>query len=117
MDCILPVKSNGPLTSIKCFYPLPSRLLLTEIYNGPNKILKNANEYEFHGQSGVRIIFADKKLPYNDIKFQYPIPFSFPIPNDTHSEIIMSNVYYYEVTLLNKQNMIFYSKAILTMIS
>ena len=39
MEFNLPVKSSGPLTSIKCFYPLPTRLLLTEAYTGNNKIL------------------------------------------------------------------------------
>ena len=104
MEFILPVKSLGPLTSIKCFYPLPTRLLLTEDYTGNNKIVKNKNEYQFHGTSGNRIVFSDKKLPFVNDKLKYPIPFSFPIPTDSNIDIITSNVYYYEVTLLNKQN-------------
>jgi len=105
MEINLPVKSSGPLTSIKCFYPLPTRLLLTEAYTGNDKILKNKNEYQFHGASGNRIVFSDKKLPFVNDKLKYPIPFSFPIPNESDIDIITSNVYYYEVTLVNKQNM------------
>jgi hypothetical protein len=105
MEFNLPVKSSGPLTSIKCFYPLPTRLLLTEAYTGNDKILKNKNEYQFHGASGNRIVFSDKKLPFVNDKLKYPIPFSFPIPSGSDIDIITSNVYYYEVTLVNKQNM------------
>lgn len=105
MEFTCPVKSSGPLTSIKCFYPLPTRLLLTESYTGNNKIVKNKNEYQFHGTSGNRIIFSDKKLPFVCDKLKYPIPFSFPVPSDSDIDIITSNVYYYEVTILNKQNM------------
>ncbi len=105
MEFNLPVKSQVPLTSIKCFYPLPTRLLLTEAYTETNKIIKNKNEYEFHGASGNRIIFSDKKLPFVNEKLKYPVPFSFPVPSDTDVEILTSNVYYYEVKLLEKQNM------------
>ncbi len=104
MDIMLPVKSVGPLSSIKCFYPLPSRLLLNEQYTGPHKIIKNKNEYQFHGINGHRIVFSDKKLPFVAEKLKYPIPFSFPVPSETEVEIISSNVYYYEVTLLDIQN-------------
>ncbi len=105
MEFILPVKSQVPLTSIKCFYPLPTRLLLTEAYTESNKIIKNKNEYEFHGASGNRIVFSDKKLPFVNEKLKYPVPFSFPVPSDTDVEILTSSVYYYEVKLLEKQNM------------
>ena len=104
MNFTSPVKSSGPLTSIKCFYPLPSRLLLSELYTENNKILKYKNEYQFYGEHGNRIIFADKILPFINNKSKYPIPFSFPIPSESDVEILLSNVYYYEVTLLNKQN-------------
>lgn len=105
MDFTMPVKSQVPLTSIKCFYPLPTRLLLTEFYTENHKIIKNKNEYEFHGASGNRIVFSDKKLPFVNEKLKYPIPFSFPICTDTEIEIVTSNVYYYEVQILPKENM------------
>ncbi len=101
------IKTNGALTAIKCFYPLPTRFLLSEIYSGINKIVKIKNEYQFHGISGNRIIFADKKLPFISDKLKYPIPFSFPVHNNSNNhevEILISNVYYYEVTLLKTQN-------------
>lgn len=104
MDLNLPIKSNSPLTSIKCFYPLPTRLLLTEDYTDQHKIIKLKNEYQFHGIPGNRLIFADKKLPFITKKIKYPIPFSFPINNGNQIEIITSNVYYYEVKLLETQN-------------
>ena len=104
MNFILPVKSNSPLSAIKCFYPLPTKLLLSETYSGPHKIIKNKNEYQFHGNPGKRIIFADKKLPFVSDKLKYPIPFSFPISTEFDVEIIASNVYYFEINLLDKQN-------------
>ena len=100
----LPIKCDNPLTAIKCFIPLPSRLLLSELYTNSNSIIKINNEYQFHGLPGNRIIFSDKILPFqtNDIKM--PIPFSFPIYDDEHIDIVLSNVFYYELTIDNKKN-------------
>ncbi len=128
-NLILPVKCTNPLTAIKCFVPLPSRLLLSELYSGDDKIIKNNNEYQFHGKPGNRVIFADKILPFNyDSKLNTnlenvensddndcslsniqknisPIPFSFPLYNDLDEiEILQSNVYYYELTIESTQN-------------
>jgi hypothetical protein len=108
----LPISCDTPLAAIKCFIPLPTRLLLSEIYSGQNKIVKLNNEYQFHGKIGLnRLVFSDKILPFltnlNFIKF--PIPFSFPIYNDKNVEIVLSNVYYYELTLDSKKNINFNS--------
>ena len=83
MDFVLPVSCTGPLSAIKCYYPLPTRLLLTEFYSNTHKIVKTKNTYEFWGQQGNRIVFADKKLPWISEKEKYPIPFAFPINRKT----------------------------------
>ncbi len=102
-----PISCSNPLSAIRSFMPLPSRFLLSELYSGPNKIIKYGDEYQFHGKAGHRILFSDKLLPFSkknsDVK--YPIPFSFPLYNNETVEILQSNIYYYEVTLTNTINL------------
>lgn len=98
----LPIKCPSPLAAIKCFTPLPTRLLLSEIYTENHKIIKiSDSEYEFHGKQGTRIVFSDKILPFIS-KNKMPIPFSYPVYDDEHVDIILSNIYYWEVTLGTK---------------
>lgn len=98
-DLKLPIKCLYPLAAIKCFIPLPSRLLLSEIYTNNHKIIKiSDSEYQFHGKQGHRIVFSDKMLPYIS-KNKQPIPFSFPVYDDNNVDIVLSNIYYYEVTI------------------
>lgn len=100
----LPIKCSNPLACIKCFIPLPTRFLLSEQYTNEHSILKSLNNtYEFHGEPGNRLVYADKSLPYFD-KVKTPIPFSFPVYGDNNVEILLSNVYYYEVTIEKKIN-------------
>ena len=101
----LPLLCDNPLTAIKCFIPLPTRLLLNdELYNNDHKIIKLNDEYQFHGQSGNRIIFGDKILPFINDTIKLPIPFSFPIYTDTNVIFVLSNIYYYELSIENTQN-------------
>ncbi len=104
----LPVNCSNPLTAIRCFAPLPTRLLLSEIYQNEHKIIKNNNEYQFHGKPGNRVVFADKILPfkYNDENqlSNLPIPFSFPLYENNEIEILLSNVFYYELTVCQTVN-------------
>jgi hypothetical protein len=98
----LPINCNNPLALIKCFVPLPSRLIINELYNGQLLITKDVNKYTYGGTHiGGIITFADKILPYNNSFTKNPIPFAFPIYNKDHVDIILSNVYYYEVSLCN----------------
>jgi len=98
----LPIKCLNPLTAIKCFIPLPTRLLLSEIYTDNHKIIKiTDSKYEFHGKQGSRIVFSDKILPFIDNN-KTAIPFSYPIYNDDRVDIILSNIYYWEITLGDK---------------
>jgi hypothetical protein len=107
-----PIKCNIPLTAIKCFIPLPTRFLLDEQYKGHHQTNKSGNEYSFLGKPGNRILFADKILPFmtNNTSFfskeliKYPMPFSFPIYNENDVEIILSNVYYFEIKVKEKVN-------------
>lgn len=102
-----PIICSNPLSAIKSFIPLPTRLLLSEIYSNSNKILKFNNEYQFHGTPGHRILFSDKILPVKKIKskIKFPIPFTFPVHTNENVEILQSNIYYYEVTILDKVNL------------
>lgn len=101
----LPIKCSNPLAAIKCFVPLPSRFLLSELYVDEHKIIKLKDEYKFHGKPGNRIIFSEKILPFATNGEKIPIPFAFPIPQSDHIEIILSNVYYWEMTILEQQNL------------
>jgi len=95
LDC------DRPLSAIRCYVPLPTRFELNEFYNNKHKITKNDNEYMFKGSPGNRIMFGDVYTPFFISKnYKAPCPFSFPVNNN----IILSNIYYYEVTLLNKKN-------------
>lgn len=98
-----PIKCDYPLANIKNFIPLPSKFSLGNIYEDNNKITKDSNMYSFIGTPGNRIIFSDKILPYSG-KYKQPIPFSFPVYNDLDVEIMLSNVYYYEVTIEDTVN-------------
>jgi hypothetical protein len=101
-----PIICSNPLSAIKSFIPLPTRFLLSELYTNSNKILKFNNEYQFHGTPGHRVLFSDKILPAKKIKsnIKFPIPFTFPVHTNDNIEILQSNIYYYEVTILDKVN-------------
>jgi len=103
---IKPIICSNPLSAIKSFIPLPSRFLLSELYTNSNKILKFNNEYQFHGTPGHRVLFSDKILPVKRVKspIKFPIPFTFPVHTNENVELLQSNIYYYEVTILNKVN-------------
>lgn len=95
---------DRPLLAMQCHIPLPTEFIVSSFHINENLIIKNNNIYQFKGSAGNRIIIADKCVPYslfNDI----PIPFSFPIVcKAQNTEIIQSNIYYYEVTITNNKN-------------
>lgn len=97
----LPIKCDYPLGAIKSFTPLPNNFVITKKHIDSDKIIRENNEYQFHGQPGNRIISGNKILPHS---YNNPIPFSFPVYNDKCVDILQSNIYYYEVKIENKRN-------------
>jgi hypothetical protein len=86
-------------TLINCFIPLPTKLKFNNNY-----IYNFNNEYTYIGYetnelnilTTDRIIFLDNTIP---------IPFTLPLyKNNNIIELVLSNVYYYELSILNKFN-------------
>ena len=110
-----------PLSAIKCYIPLPDKMdISSNFYSSINNNITNYNNmYQFSGTPGNRIMFANSSVPFsfnNNIPLDVPIPFSFPNINSQENlshenisqknlEIIVSNVYYYEVTIENQVNL------------
>ena len=97
---------DKPLSAVRCYIPLPQKFYLSDIYKNQHKITKsNDNEYIFQGTPGNRIMFADMGIP-SSCDYKFPIPFTFPITNENkRTELLSSNIYYYEVTIEEKVNM------------
>ena len=101
----LPIISESYLSSIKCYMPLPTEFVITNKHINNNKIIKNNNIYEFHGIKGNRIVQSNTLLPfYNKKNVVSPLPFTFPIHTDDSIILTASNIYFYEVTILNNQS-------------
>lgn len=101
---IVKMEYNCPLIAIKTFIPLPTKLLLNDNLYKDNYLITYDNitkTYQFKGNpESIIILFGNNLLPYkNDDNISYPIPFAFPIYTDVSLDIILSNVYYYEVTI------------------
>lgn len=89
------IQIQNPLISLKCYCPLPSLFILKNINN--NKLINNNNEYHLYGTSNISVIYSNIHLPYK--QKHMPIPFSFPIYHKNKLEIVISNVYYYEIKI------------------
>jgi len=89
---------NNYYLTYKCFYPLPTKLV-NDGYILNNKITADGNIYSFDGTPTLnRILFANRLLP---LYGKDPIPFTFPIINKNDEIVLLnSNVYYYELELL-----------------
>ena len=97
------ITCDRPLLATKCFVGLPTEFELTAYHIGNNLIIKNEPDdkeiiYSFKGIQGNRIIMGNHMIPDSLIN---DIPFSFPIVCDNITEIIQSNIYYYEVTIMD----------------
>jgi len=104
-DLNIKIVCNDIFNSILNFILLPTKFILDEIYIEENNIINNDTEYSFLGINGTRNIFSNIKLPLIMDDIFYPIPFSFPVYIDYNRiKIYQSNVYYYEVTIINKKN-------------
>ena len=93
-----------PLTAINCYIPISTKLDITSYYVDQHKIIKNNDTYKFMGTPGNRIIFSDNMLPFiQDTK--HPIPFSFPVIQNNKLELLLSNIYYFELTITDTKNL------------
>jgi len=99
------LNSNYTISYLNTFIPLPSKLIVNDLYIDDDKIeIKDEYKYIFLGKTGLRLLFADKILPFNNNNITFPIPFSFPIINNNKLEIYQSNIYYFELSILNEIN-------------
>jgi len=91
------IKYNDDILSlIYSFIPLPTKLIINNNYKNIN------NEYTYLGIENINhILTTDRTIYLNNI-----MPFTLPIINNSNYsiELILSNVYYYELTILNKIN-------------
>jgi len=87
---------NNHYITYKCFYPLPTKL----INNNDN----NDNIYYLDEGDKNIILFGDRFLP---LCGSHPVPFTFPIVKNNTIELVNSNVYYYEVTVLEKGEILY----------
>ena len=89
--------NNNVFFNYITFYPLPTKLITKYCDN----IIENQNIYSFsyfNNNSKSILLFADRILPYHN---NSPIPFCFPIININNDiELIDSNIYYYELSIL-----------------
>lgn len=95
--------SSNIVSKYLTFFPLPTELT-TEYYTGNYEINKQNNTYHFINpvKNNNVILYSNKYLPYC---YKDPIPFTFPIINsDNDMELLSSNLYYYELTLLERTN-------------
>ena len=86
---------ENPLLSIMTFYPLPNEFNIN-ILGKPDTVVRKKDYYFFCGIPGDRILFGNRKLP---IINKDPIPFLFPIVKDNKTKTIISNTFYFEITL------------------
>jgi hypothetical protein len=92
--------SDNFLISLNSFHPLPISFITDFIDLSSIIIKENNNTILFIGKENEPIIlFGDRPLPIYNIN---PIPFTFPIINDNNILLLNSNVYYYEIEMLEK---------------
>jgi len=84
-----------PCLSLLTFYPLPNGLQYS-----PHEILEKNGYYFYLGEPADKILFANRRIPYFKTD---SIPFSFPITENHKTNIIQSNIFYFEVRLINKR--------------
>ena len=87
-----------PLLSLLTFYPLPFDLQI-DLLNDNDKVVMKNNYYFFMGDAGDRVLFANRRLPFYGID---PIPFAFPITDYNNTKIVLSDTFYFEITLGDK---------------
>lgn len=98
---------NNAYFSLLNFYILPTKFIVKDYKNENLIVEENNNILVYKGQENINLtIFADRNLPNNII---HPIPFTFPfINNNNEIELFNSNIFYYEITIL-EQNRVSWS--------
>ena len=92
------LKIEKPLLSMMNFVPLPYNFESSYLDNA-NKVEKKNNKYYFIGTPGDRILFGNRRLPHYKTD---AIPFTIPITLNKETQLIQSNIFYYEITLENE---------------
>ena len=85
-----------PLLSLISFVPLPYEFQ-TEYLSKNDTVTKSHNIYSFLGEPGNRILYANRRVPSCE---KDSVPFTIPVTTDANTELIQSNVFYYEITIL-----------------
>jgi hypothetical protein len=89
--------SSNYILSLKCFHPLPTKFLILS-FDINDKISAIDNILEFNGKpNGNRIMMGNRILPHNIFN---PIPFTFPIYSRNEVKLVNSNIFYYEIEIL-----------------
>lgn len=93
------IVTSNYILSLKCFHPLPT--MFSQLSNNnDDKISISGNILQFIGKpNGNRIITSNRILPHCIFN---PIPFTFPIYLKNEIKLVNSNVYYYEIEILEK---------------
>jgi hypothetical protein len=92
---------ENPRLSLLTFYPLPYSL---QYY--PDEILEKNGYYFYLGEPTDKILFANRRIPYFKTD---TIPFSFPTTEKSgKTNIIQSNIFYFEVRQDFRSNMIYF---------
>jgi hypothetical protein len=86
-----------PLQCLLSFVPLPYSFETSYLHD-KDQINKSNNIYTFLGQPGDRIMYGNRRIPNYQTD---SIPFTIPITIEDEVNLIQSNVFYYEVTILN----------------
>ena len=89
------LKIDKPLLSIINFVPLPYKFDISYLDNA-NKIEEKNNKYIFTGTPGDRILFGNRRLPHYKTD---AIPFTIPLTLNNETQLIQSNIFYYEIRL------------------
>ena len=91
--------SDNFVVSIKSFHPLPNDFI-TDINDIDKNIKKENNIISFIGkENNIINLFANRPIPIMNCN---PIPFTFPIKNKNNIELYNSNIYYYEIQILER---------------
>jgi len=93
-------KNNLSLTNYLNFTTLPTKILITHLYNSI-KIIDN--KYYLIGRKGDRILPGDRYLPHFSMN---SIPFTFGYIKNNKYNLINSNIYYFEIDIDNKHHRI-----------
>ena len=86
--------------SLNSFHPLPTSFITEFVDISSSVIKEECNILSFIGIENQSItLFGNRPIPLCNIN---PVPFTFPIINNSNIELLNSNIYYYEIEMLEK---------------